>query len=150
MLRGLVLLLQFMRLLVGGMVDACTISQGVILLLDHHGRMSVLMLFHSNVTGWYVRGLINLLLTSEGELGIFQSLWCQFAIAVVAHETSTVLKLLMRGHSSRRSTIHAQHLLLLLHRVLMLLVLHHGVLNKAMLLTVTDAVTGEAAHRLLL
>ena len=33
----------------------------------------------------------------------------------------------------------------------MLLVLtHHGVLNKAMLLIVTAAVIGEAAHRLLL
>ena len=109
------------------------------------------MLFHSHVTRWgYVRGLINLLLTSEGKLGIFQSLRCQIAITVVAYETCTVLQLLMRRHSSRGSSKHAQHLLLLLHRVLMLLILHHGVLNKAMLLIVTAAVIGEAAHRLLL
>ena len=117
-LRGLVvLLLQVMMLLLtGNMVDACTISHGVILLLGHHGRMPMLMLFHSHVTRWgYMRGLINLLLTSEGELGIFQSLRCHFVIAVVAHETSTVLQLLMRGHSSRGSSKHVQHLLLLLH-----------------------------------
>lgn len=122
-MRGLVLLLQFMRLLMGGTVDACTISQGVILLLIHHGRIPVLMLFHSHVTRLHWRGLINLLLTSEGELGIFQPLRFHFVIAIVAHETSTVLKLvLMRRHSSRGSSKHVAHLLLLLHRVLMLLV----------------------------
>ena len=96
------LLLQFMMLIMGSMVDSCTINQVVILLLlDHHGRMPMLGLFHSHAIRWgYVPGLINLLLTSERVLGIFQSLRCHFVIAIVAHETSAVLQLLMRGHSS--------------------------------------------------